>query len=286
MKTIVFGAHGQLGTEMCDQLRANHIEYFPLDQADVDITNIEMVIHKVSEYKPTHVINCAAYTQVDKCETEQDLAYAVNAIGARNIAIASEKVGAKLIHISTDFVFDGMKNTPYYEFDEVNPLSVYGKTKLAGESFVERFSSKYFIIRTSWLYGHYGANFVKTMLKLSETRDELSVVNDQMGSPTYVDDLVQGILLVLSTEKYGVYHYSNEGNCTWNEFAEKIFELSGRQVKVNKITGEEFGAPAVRPNYSVMEKYMFRQEFGYTAPKWEKSLAVYLDKENLLKEGL
>ena len=282
MEIIVFGASGQLGTELCAQLDTRQIEYVSFNQSDIDITDIDAVIKVTSKLQPTHIINCAAFTQVDKCEFEQDLAYAVNAIGARNVAIASEKIGSKLIHISTDFVFDGTKSTPYFEFDFTNPLSVYGRTKLAGENLVKQFSTKYFIIRTSWLYGHHGANFVKTMLKLSETRDELSVVNDQVGSPTYVNDLIEGILIVLSTEKYGVYHYSNQGSCSWNEFAKKIFELTGRQIIVNGITSETFDAPAVRPKYSVMEKYMYRQEFNYIPPLWEESLTVYLEKENLL----
>ncbi len=282
MEIIVFGASGQLGTELCAQLDTRQIKYVSFNQSDIDITDIDAVIKVTSKLQPTHIINCAAFTQVDKCESEQDLAYAVNAIGARNVAIASEKIGSKLIHISTDFVFDGTSSTPYFEFDFTNPLSVYGRTKLAGENLVKQFSKKHFIIRTSWLYGHHGANFVKTMLKLSETQDELSVVNDQVGSPTYVNDLVEGILLVLSTEKYGVYHYSNQGSCSWHEFAKKIFELTGRQIIVNGITSEMFDAPAVRPKYSVMEKYMYRQEFNYIPPLWEESLTVYLEKENLL----
>jgi len=283
---IVFGAKGQLGTELCSQLDKEKKSYTGLDREDVDITSLDCVIEKVLELKPDIVINCAAYTQVDACETHIDDAYAVNAIGARNVAIAAEKHGAKLIHISTDFVFDGNKNTPYYEFDAVNPLSMYGQTKLAGEVFVKQFSTKYFIIRTSWLYGHHGVNFVKTMLRLSETRSELSVVHDQIGSPTYVKDLIEGIVLTFPTEKYGIYHYSNEGQCSWSEFAKKIFKLSGRNISVNEITGAEFGASAIRPTYSVMENYMFRQEFDYKAPRWEDSLAVFLEKENILKKAL
>ncbi len=286
MKILVFGANGQLGTELCNKLRNDGVDYVGTDHNDTDITCLDSVKLIVNKMKPTHIINCAAYTQVDKCESEEDLAYAVNAIGARNVALAAEACGAILIQISTDFVFDGMKTTPYYEFDQTNPLSAYGKTKLAGEEFVKQFCSKFFIIRTSWLYGHHGANFVKTMLRLSETRSELSVVHNQIGTPTYVNDLIEGIMLLLKSEKYGLYHYSNEGFCSWNTFAKKIFELTGREVLVKEITGEEFGAPAIRPNYSVMKKYMFKQEFGYTAPDWERSLAVYLDKENLLKEGL
>lgn len=286
MKVLVFGAKGQLGTELCNKLKSENVQFFATDHSEVDITCLQSVKGAVLEYKPTHVINCAAYTQVDQCEEKEELAYAVNAIGARNAAIAAEMCSATLIHISTDFVFDGEKKAPYYEFDKVNPLSVYGKTKLAGEDLVKQFCSKFFIIRTSWLYGHHGANFVKTMLRLSETRSELSVVHDQIGAPTYVNDLIEGLMLLIDSEKYGVYHYSNEGACSWNEFAQKIFDLTGRSVTVNEITSEEFGAPAIRPNYSVMKKFMFKQEFGYTAPEWERSLAVYLEKENLLKEGL
>ncbi len=286
MNILVIGSKGQLGTELCLKLDSEKIEYNGIDREDVDITSLDCVIETILKYKPSVVINCAAYTQVDKCEDEFELAYAVNAIGARNIAIASERVNAKLVQISTDFVFDGEKNTPYLEFDKVNPLSVYGKSKLAGEEFVKTFSRKYFIIRTSWLYGHQGGNFVKTMLKLSETRSELSVVYDQIGSPTYVDDLIEGIMIVIPTEKYGTYHYSNEGQCSWNEFAKKIFELSGRDIKVNKISGAEFGAPAERPTYSVMNKFMYKQEFDYIVPHWEDSLKAYLDKENQLKKGI
>ena len=285
MKVLVLGSKGQLGTELCISLEAGSIDYVGVDKDDVNITMLDSVVNITSEVNPDIIINCAAYTQVDKCETEIDLAYAVNAIGARNAAIAAEKSSSKLIHISTDFVYDGHKRSPYYEFDEVNPISMYGKTKLAGEMFIKQFCKNSFIIRTSWLYGHHGANFVKTMLRLSESRSELSVVHDQVGTPTYVNDLVDAIIKVMSSERYGVYHFSNEGKCSWNEFAKKIFELSGKEIQVNEITGAEFGAPAERPSYSVMEKYMFRQEFDYKAPDWETSLKVYLNKENLLKEG-
>jgi dTDP-4-dehydrorhamnose reductase len=241
-----------------------------------DITNLDSTIKMVRDASPEIIINCAAYTNVDGCEQNIDLAYSVNALGARNLAIASTEEGARLLHISTDFVFDGNSNKPYIEFDKPNPLSVYGKSKLAGEEFVRQFCSRHYILRTAWLYGRNGNNFVKTMLKLASDRKVLSVVDDQIGSPTFTNDLIKAIEHIIGTEAYGTYHTTNNGECSWNEFAKTIFEYAGIEgITVNPITSEELARPAVRPKYSVLRNYMLELQFDYNMRNWKEGLKEY-----------
>ncbi|WP_461202264.1 dTDP-4-dehydrorhamnose reductase [Anoxybacillus sp. TBDG-1] len=278
MKVVVTGAKGQLGTDVVHLLADRGYEVYGYGREELDITNFDQVKQVITEIRPDVVIHAAAYTKVDLAESEPDQAFLINAYGTRNVAVVSEAVGAKLVYISTDYVFDGMATTPYNEFAPTNPLSIYGKSKLAGEQFVRDLHSKFFIVRTSWVYGKHGNNFVKTMLKLAQERDELMVVHDQVGCPTYTVDLSNCILEMIQTEKYGVYHVSNSGNCSWYEFAKAIFEEAGIEVKVNPCTTKEFPRPAPRPQYSVFEHLALRLNGFKVMSNWRDSLRVFLGK--------
>lgn len=276
MKVVVTGAKGQLGTDVVHLLADRGYEVYGYGREELDITNFDQVKQVITEIRPDVVIHAAAYTKVDLAESEPDQAFFINAYGTRNVAVVSEAVGAKLVYISTDYVFDGMATTPYNEFAPTNPLSIYGKSKLAGEQFVRDLHSKFFIVRTSWVYGKHGNNFVKTMLKLAQERDELMVVHDQVGCPTYTVDLSNCILELIQTEKYGVYHVSNSGHCSWYEFAKAIFEEAGIKVKVNPCTTREFPRPAPRPMYSVFEHMALRLNSFKVMPNWRDSLRIFL----------
>ncbi|ASS98125.1 MULTISPECIES: dTDP-4-dehydrorhamnose reductase [Geobacillus] len=276
MKVVVTGAKGQLGTDLVDALADRGFEVYGYGREELDITNFDLVKQVIAEVHPDVVIHAAAYTKVDLAESEPDQAFLINAYGMRNVAVASEAVGAKLVYISTDYVFDGMANTPYNEFAPTNPLSVYGKSKLAGEQFVRDLHSKFFIVRTSWVYGKHGNNFVKTMLKLAQERDELMVVHDQVGCPTYTVDLANCILELIQTEKYGVYHVSNSGHCSWYEFAKAIFEEAGIKVKVNPCTTKDFPRPAPRPTYSVFEHMALKLNGFSGIRNWREALKEFM----------
>ncbi|WP_195335786.1 dTDP-4-dehydrorhamnose reductase [Paraclostridium bifermentans] len=277
MKVIITGSNGQLGKELTKQMDGKY-ELICTDRESLDILNFEKVEKFIIEKKPDVVINCAAHTAVDVCETDIDNAYKINALGPRNLAIACEKIGAKFVQVSTDYVFDGSGKRPYREDDITCPNSIYGTSKLMGEQFTKEFCSKYFIVRTAWLYGN-GNNFVKTMLKLSETHNELNVVNDQVGSPTSTVDLSRAIIELISTEYYGTYHGTCEGECSWYDFAKKIFEIKNIDIKVNPVTSEEFKRPAPRPAYSVLDNFMFRLIKLNSFRNWEESLGEYLKGE-------
>lgn len=275
-KIIVTGCNGQLGRAINQFYKGRtDIELVNTDVQELDITSIDKTMELVRSVKPYAIINCAAHTGVDACETEVDGAYRINAIGPRNVSIAARETGAKLVHISTDYVFAGDADKPYTEFDTPAPQGMYGKTKLAGERFVEQFAEKYFIIRTAWLYGD-GKNFVKTMLRLAETKDEVAVVKDQLGNPTSAAELVRIIDKLIWTENYGLFHGTCEGICSWADFAEEIFRLAGKNTRVRRITTEEFNAPAKRPAYSVLDNYMLRLTCGYTVADWKDALTEYM----------
>lgn len=273
---IITGCNGQLGRAINKQL-AGHPDYelINTDVAELDITNIDQCLELARKVKPYAIINCAAHTGVDACETDRDNAYRINAIGPRNLSIAATQTNAKMIHVSTDYVFDGFGDRPLLEFDRTNPQGMYGATKLAGENFVKDFAKDYFILRTAWLYGE-GKNFVKTMLRLSETNDTVRIVGDQFGTPTSALELAKAICYLLPTENYGVFHATCEGSCNWAEFAEEIFRLAGKETKVEKITTEEFGAPAPRPAYSVLENYMFKLTTDFAFAEWHDAIAEYM----------
>lgn len=278
-KIIVTGCNGQLGRAV-NKLYANdgRYELVNTDVGELDITNIDEVMSFVREVKPYAIINCAAHTGVDACETEADKAYKINAIGPRNLSIAAAETDAKLIHVSTDYVFDGKGTRPYTEFDVAGPQGMYGRTKLAGENFVREFADRYFIIRTAWLYGD-GKNFVKTMLRLSETNDKVRVVKDQVGSPTSAEELAKAIAFLLPTENYGLFHGTCEGDCSWAEFTEEIFRLAGKKTVVEPITTEEFGAKAPRPAYSILENYMFKLTSDFMFADWHDAIAKYMKEQ-------
>lgn len=276
MKIFVTGCNGQLGRAVNLQYKDDpNVTFVNTDVADLDITKVDDVMGAVKAEKPDVIVNCAAHTAVDACETDWDNAYRINAIGPRNLSLAANEVNAKLVHISTDYVFDGKGTRPYTEFDKVDPQGAYGKTKLAGEEFVKDFANRYFIIRTAWLYGD-GKNFVKTMLRLSETNDAVSVVNDQVGSPTSTKELAGAIAHLIPTDNYGLFHGTCEGVCSWADFTEEIFRLRGLSTKVNRITSAEFNAKAPRPAYSVLDNYMLKLTTDYKFAQWEHAIAEYL----------
>ena len=275
-KLIITGGNGQLGREINRIYAGNaDIEIINTDVDDLDITNLEAVKEFVAKEKPYAIINCAAHTAVDLCEYQEELAYKINAIGPRNLAIAAKMNDCKLVHISTDYVFAGDGNKPYREFDAPAPQGVYGASKLAGEEMVKAFCDKYFIIRTAWLYGD-GKNFVKTMLKLAETRDEINVVSDQVGSPTSTKELAKAVNELLFTDNYGLFHGTCEGVCSWADFAEEIFRLAGVNCKVNHITSDEYPAKAKRPAYSVLDNYMFKLTTNFAFADWHDALVDYM----------
>jgi dTDP-4-dehydrorhamnose reductase len=279
-KIIITGCNGQLGREM-NRLYAGNtdIELVNTDVDELDITSIDAVMKLAKEVNPYAIINCAAYTAVDACETNQDIAFKVNTIGPRNLAIAARETGAKLLHVSTDYVFDGTKETPYYESDPICPQSVYGSTKAEAEKMVQQMADRYFILRTAWLYGD-GKNFAKTMLRLAETNDTVKVVGDQYGTPTSAYELAKGIDSLLFTDNYGLFHATCEGSCNWAEFAAEIFRLAGKDTKVQAITTAEYGAPANRPAHSVLENYMFKMTNGYMFSDWHDAIEKYLKELN------
>lgn len=284
-KILVTGCNGQLGRAIRKEYEGTDTQFINTDVTEgdgvraLDITDVEAVIKLVTEEQPEVIINCAAHTNVDACETQWDAAYRINAIGPRNLSIAATKVGAKMIHVSTDYVFEGNGTKPYTEFDAPNPVSAYGKTKLEGENFVKEFASKYFILRTAWLYGE-GKNFVKTMLRLAENHDEVSVVCDQVGTPTSAVELAKMIHYLEPTENYGIFHATCEGDTNWAVFAEEIFKLAGKNTKVNHVTSEEYTkmnpASAHRPAYSILDNYMLRLTGDFRMADWQDALRTYM----------
>jgi dTDP-4-dehydrorhamnose reductase len=277
MRIVIAGANGQLGQDLVRRFSANH-EVYGFGRGELDVTNLEQAIQVIHDVRPDVVVNAAAYTAVDRAETEVDQAYAVNAFGARNLAMVSERVGAKYCFVSTDYVFDGHGQTPYREYDLTNPQGVYGKSKRAGEELVASFSTRYFVVRTSWLYGAFGGNFVKTMLKLGKEGKRLTVVDDQVGSPTYTVDLADFLAELITTEKFGIYHASNTGSCSWYEFAKAIFEEAGMEVDLHPCTTEEFPRPAPRPAYSVMDHMSIRINGLKEFRPWRDALKAFLQE--------
>ncbi|PER44300.1 dTDP-4-dehydrorhamnose reductase [Bacillus thuringiensis] len=278
MKVLVTGAKGQLGQDVLCLLENQPWEVFGFGREELDITNEEQVREKVLAIKPNIIIHTAAYTQVDQAESDEETAFKVNAEGTKYLAQAAEAVEAKFCYVSTDYVFDGTNNEPYKTNDETNPQTIYGKSKLAGEQYTSEYCSKYFIVRTSWVFGLYGNNFVKTMLRLANERSELGVVSDQFGSPTYTTDLARFIIGLVETNKYGIYHASNSGVCSWYEFAKEIFRQSNKNVNVNAISTAEFQRPAQRPAYSVLEQKKIAEQGLNMLPNWKEALGRYLSQ--------
>lgn len=276
MKVLVTGANGQLGYDVVKELQKQNIECYGATRQDFDIVDFEATKKFITNYMPDAVIHCAAYTAVDKAEDEQGLCYLVNASATENIAEICKKINAKMLYISTDYVFDGTKDDFYEVDDKPNPINVYGKTKLLGEQAVQKILDKYFIVRISWVFGEHGNNFVKTMLRLGKERKEINVVADQYGSPTYTADLAPLLVEMIQTEKYGLYHATNEGVCTWAEFGEEIFKIAGMNVKVNHITTAEYPTKAVRPLNSKLSKNNLRLNNFIILNNWEIALERYI----------
>jgi dTDP-4-dehydrorhamnose reductase len=270
VRILITGAGGQLGRELVRALRERGREVIPLLRSELDVTDAGAVRRAVDRHRPDLVINAAAHSGVDACETELDLAYRINALGPRNLAVSCEKAGCELLHLSTNYVFDGTKDRPYEPFDPPNPINAYGRTKLAGEEYVKHLCSRWYIVRTAGLYGG-GENFVRTMLRLSEQQGWVKVKRDEYISPTYARDLAEGIAGIIGGGAYGIYHLTNAGSCSWYEFACEIFRIAGRETEVIPIPGSEYPLPAARPSNGVLS--------GLGSPSlrhWREALADYL----------
>lgn len=278
MKVLVTGASGQLGHDVCKVLAARNVAHKGVDITDFDITDSRTTNDYIIKYHPDAVIHCSAWTAVDKAEDEPEKCRAVNVDGTRNIAAACKEIGAKMLYISTDYVFPGTGERFYEPEDPTGPLGVYGETKLAGELVVREMLEQYFIVRTSWVFGKNGNNFVKTMLRLAESKAEIDVVCDQIGSPTYTADLAPLLCDMVMTDKYGIYHATNEGVCSWAEFAQEIFRLTGKNVRINAISTSEYPTRATRPLNSRLNKEKLGKENFNKLPHWKDALARYFIK--------
>ena len=286
MVVLVTGANGQLGQSL-QFIAKNYPElhFVFCSSSDLDITNLESCQAVFLKIKPNYCINAAAYTAVDKAESEPEKANLINVIGPKNLAVVCKEFSSVLLHISTDFVFDGSKNIPYNETDIPNPTGVYGQTKLDGEKAIQAVFENYYIIRTSWVYSQFGNNFMKTMLRLASERDSISVVNDQIGTPTNAVDLAECLVKIIchnelvevqqpTTNNFGVYNFSNEGQCSWYDFAKEIFKINKIEIDLKPIPTSSFPTPAKRPKYSVLDKTKIKSIFGVVINKWEEALLI------------
>jgi dTDP-4-dehydrorhamnose reductase len=276
MKLLVTGSNGQLGSEIIAYSKKAGIPSFGASRQDFDITDRIAVMNFISEYKPDAVIHCASYTAVDRAEDEEELCRRVNVLGTENVARACRICHAKMMYISTDYVFDGTKKGIYETDDATNPLSVYGRSKADGEMEVQNILKRFFIVRTSWLFGNNGDNFVNTIQRLCKHRTQVSVVNDQIGSPTYSKDLAPLLVQMISSDKYGIYHATNEGFCSWAEFAEKINSILGQKCRINRIRSEDYPSKAVRPKNSCLSKEKLVLNGFLKLPPWQDALKRFL----------
>lgn len=274
-KLLITGCSGQLGRALNRVYEGEQVQIINTDVPELDITNLDAVMRFVREQKPDVIMNCAAMTAVDLCESQYEKAFLINAVGPRNLSIAARETGAKLFQVSTDYVFSGNADRPYVETDRPDPQSVYGSTKLAGEQFVRDFADRYFIIRTAWLYGE-GKNFAATMLRLAESNDTVRVVRDQYGTPTSALELAKMMHVLEPTENYGIFHGTCEGQCSWADFAAEIFRQAGKNTNVEYITTAEYPTPAKRPAYSVLENQMLHLTTDFKMQQWQDALSVYL----------
>ena len=276
MKIFVTGVNGQLGYEIVKELNnKGYNDILGVDKDDVDITDENKVKEVIRNYKPDVIFHCAAFTAVDNAEDNKEVCYDINVNGTKYISEVAKEIDAKMFYISTDYVFDGTKEGLYEIYDEISPKSVYGETKYQGEEVVRKNNLKHFVVRISWVFGINGNNFVKTMLRLAETRDELTVVADQFGSPTYTVDLAKLLVTMMETEKYGTYHVNNEGYCNWAEFAEYIFKVNDKKVNVKHITSEEYPQKAYRPRNSKLSKKSLDENGFNRLPSWQDAVERY-----------
>lgn len=279
MKVLVTGVKGQLGFDVCLELDKRHIENKGIDRDDCDITDETAVLNYIKSYAPDVVVHCAAYTAVDRAEDEKEICYNVNVRGTEYIARACKEVDAKMVYISTDYVFEGVGETAYEIDDKATPDNTYGITKYQGEEEVRKILNKYFIIRISWVFGINGNNFINTMMKLGESRSELNVVADQIGSPTFTYDAAPLICDMIATEKYGTYHATNEGYCSWADLAEYIFSVTGQKVLVHHIKSEEYPTKASRPKNSRLSKASLDKAGFKRLPDWKNAVKRYIDEK-------
>lgn len=282
MKTLVTGISGQLGYDIGKELERRGLSYLGVNTLNMDLIDHNKIKEVISSYHPDIIIHCAAYTDVDKAEKEPELCHSVNTEGTRQIAMACSAIDAKLVYISTDYVFDGQKESPYDIGDEPHPLNVYGKSKMEGELEVKKYLAKYFIVRTSWAFGIHGHNFVKSILQAARTREKLNVVNDQIGSPTYTKDLAALLCDMVVTDHYGIYHATNEGCCSRAEFADEIIKMAGLGTKIKKVTSAEFPSAACRPHNSCLSKDSLERCGFHRLRNWKEALREYID---VLMEG-
>ncbi len=280
MKVLVTGYNGQLGFDVIKELETRHIDCKGVDMTDFDITDEKATSEYIKSYSPDAVVHCAAYTAVDKAEDDSELCFKVNAFGSENIAKACGELDIKMVYISTDYVYGGAGNTPFEVTDEVHPCNVYGESKLQGEIAVKKYCPKHFIVRTSWVFGINGNNFVKTMLRLADTHSDLNVVSDQIGSPTYTPDLAMLLCDMIETEKYGIYHATNESYCSWAEFAKEIMHLGKKSTAIHPVTTQEYGAKANRPLNSRLSKKCLDDAGFNRLPTWQDALERYIKKLN------
>lgn len=276
MRVLVTGYNGQLGYDVVKELRSRLIECRGVDRSDFDITNREQTVDYICGYSPDAVVHCAAYTAVDKAEDDEENCRWVNTDGTENIAVACERLNAKMLYVSTDYVYGGAGDKPFEPGDATDPKNVYGRTKLDGETAMRKHVSKYFVVRTSWVFGINGNNFVKTMLRLGAERDELNVVDDQIGSPTYTPDLARLICDLIETDRYGIYHGTNEGFCSWAEFAAEIMRLGGRKAHVNPVESSQYPVRAERPHNSRLSKKCLDNAGIKRLPEWQDALKRFL----------
>lgn len=276
MKVLVTGAKGQLGYDVVKELQKRNIENIGTDRNDFDLTDFDQTQNFILRHRPDVIIHCAAYTNVNKAEDEKDLCRLINVEGTKNIALACKKIDAKMIYISTDYIFDGKKKSPYDVFSRTNPINFYGQSKLEGEKVVEQLLDKYFIVRISWVFGKNGNNFVKTMLNLAQTQNELNVVCDQIGSPTYTVDLAKILCDMLETDRYGIYHATNENFCSWYDFASEIFKQSNINIKLNPVQSKDYPTKALRPANSRLSKQKLLLNGFSLLPPWQNALARFL----------
>lgn len=279
MRIFITGASGQVGSELVKLYKDTSHIVKGCSHADLDITNEKAVSANIDEFRPDAVFHCAAYTAVDKAETEPDKCYDVNVYGTKYLIEASKRHNAKFIYLSSDYVFDGTLDRPYEVDDETNPINIYGKSKLEGELIVKEYLENYFIVRTSWVFGN-GSNFVNTMLRLAKSNSEIKIVSDQTGSPTYAYDLAKLLMEMIETEKYGAYHATNEGYCTWYDFACALFNLIGKEVNVIPIRSEEYSTLAKRPKNSRLSKNRLSLSGFTQLPTWDKAIHCFLEKSN------
>ena len=275
LKVWIVGSNGQMGTALNELIDTMEMEVLNTDKDELDITETDEVLLYGEINRPDVIINCAAITDTKICEENPELAYRVNAIGARNLSIVARKIGAKVVQISTDDVFDGMKKVPYTEFDDTNPITVYGRSKRAGENYVKEFTHKHFVIRSNWVYGKGESNFVAKLLKMAEEKDSIAIAADEFGSPTSAVELAKVIIDLIQTNEYGTYHITCDGVCSRFEFAKEVLKLAGKDVELKPVTTKDAELSVARPTYAVLDNFILRIIDMYDMPEWKTSLEEY-----------